>query len=232
MAYLTPHHARDYLKAACLSVCHDYVLRCQRRATKDKVALITSTREIDLCARVASFFGPVAHLAAQGTSDIDIQIDGPTIRAEVKYFMSPARAWSNYRNDWDWLLATSNNGNEFEKRAWILFLPSIELRAFTSCVTVSKSHGTAFSLDDFAPFSPFVEATSTPSGTNQQLRYKPVATVSRDTILQVPGGKRVLVELVSSQTHPLWAAIYTRVSAVPTPTTLPIYKVTNAPIVL
>lgn len=228
MAYSTPHHAREYLKAACLSVCHDYVLRCQRRADKDKSALINATREIDLCARLASFFGPVAHLAAQGTSDIDLQIDGPTIRAEVKYFKAPARAWNNYRGDWDWLLEAKNTGNEFAKRAWILFLPSIDLRTFTSCVTVSKSHGTSFSLEDFAPFAPFVEAVPLASGVNQILKYKSAVSVPRETILELPGGKRVHVELIGSLTHPLWAAIYTRIAAAPAPTPLPVQKITNA----
>lgn len=227
MSYSTPHDAREYLKAACLSVCHDYVLRCQRRKDRDKVELIAATREIDLCARLASFFGPVAHLAAQGTSDIDLQIDAPTIRAEVKFFKSPARAWNNYRADWDWLLAANNVGNEFSKRAWILFLPSIDLRRFASCVSVSKSHGSAFSLNDFAPFSPFVEAIPTASGSSQRLAYKAISSVNRESIIKMPGGKRVRVELVGSQNHPIWAVIYTRVVGKPSVGSLPEHKVTT-----
>ncbi len=230
MSYSTPHHGREYLKAACLSVCHDYALRSQRRAKKDKLELVLQTREIDLCARLASFFGPVAHLAAQGTSDIDLLIDAPTIRAEVKFFNSPARAWSGYRSDWDWLLSESNVGSEFSKRAWILFLPSIDLRAFTACVSVTKSHGSAFSLEDFAPFSPFVEAVPTASGTSQMLRYKPVAVVERESIIKMPGGKQVRAELVGSQTHPIWAVVYTRIAKTPPAVPLPVQVVTKAAI--
>jgi hypothetical protein len=36
-------------------------------------------------------------LAAQGTNDIDIIVDGPTIRAEVKYFAPPAPAWAGLK---------------------------------------------------------------------------------------------------------------------------------------
>ena len=161
------------------------------------------------------FFGATAHLAAQGTHDIDFIVYGPTIRAEVKYFPSPARAWANNRDDWDDLLAINNVGNEFAKRAWILFLPSISFRRFANCVSVPKSHGTRFSSRDFAPFSPFVDAVMPVQGINQQLRYKPVGQVPRNSIIQMPGGRRVLAQLVGSLTHPLWAVIYTRVVGIP-----------------
>ena len=42
-------------------------------------------REIDLTARLALQFGPEAGLAAQGTSDLDLVISSPTLRAEVKF---------------------------------------------------------------------------------------------------------------------------------------------------
>ncbi len=211
MSYSTPHTAREYLKAACLSVCHDYSLRCQHRNDARKKLIVSETREIDLCSKIASFFGASAHLAAQGTDDIDLIIDGPTIRAEVKYFLPPAVAWTAIRDDWDWLLAPSNANNEFDKRAWIAFFPSISWHRFTACLSVTKGHGNQFSLLDFAPFTPFTQTEMPANGTNQRLCYKPVDLRLRDSVIQLPGGKRVRVEIVGDFTHPIWCAVYTRI---------------------
>jgi hypothetical protein len=102
MAYTSPHTVREFLSAAALQVVHDCVIRCQHRTARDKKALLKSTREIDLCARLAAFFGAVAHLAAQGisaSSEPDLAVAGPTIRAEVKYFRPPARNWADLTRD-------------------------------------------------------------------------------------------------------------------------------------
>lgn len=145
MGYSTPHHAREFLVGASLAVVHDYQLRCQRRATSDKKALLGSTREIDLCSRLGAYFGPNAHLAAQGTNDIDLVVTGPTIRVEVKYFRPPARQWAILKDDWDWLLATSNTNDEFRRRAWVVFWPSAtaDMYKFTNCLSVTRKPGCA-----------------------------------------------------------------------------------------
>ena len=101
MAYSTPHVAREFIFAASLRVCHHYVLTCQRLAKADKKLMLERTREIDLCSKLAEFFGPNAYLAAQGTNQIDLLVKGPTIQAEVKYFRPPARQWSNLTSDWN-----------------------------------------------------------------------------------------------------------------------------------
>jgi len=189
-------------------VCQDYKIRCQRRARNDKIAILTDTREIDLCSRLASFFGPVAHLAAQGTDDIDLVIDAPTIRAEVKYF-KPTRAFSGQiTHDWEWLLATSNTNKEFKKRVWAVFWPSADLFTFPGCLTVTKGHGTQFSPKDFAPFLPYAEAEMPKNGNNQRLRFK---KPPQKSLITIPGGKRVRVDIVGFHGDPLWCAIYSRV---------------------
>lgn len=231
MAYSTPHHAREFLLAASLAVVHDFTLRCQRRSVADKKALLASTREIDLCSRLASFFGPVAHLAAQGTNDIDLVVAGPTIRAEVKYFRPPARQWASLRDDWDWLLAVPNANDEFRKRAWVVFWPSVAsgMYTFTNCLSVTRSHGPQFSLDDFAPFAPYAEPEMPANGQNQRLRFK---EPDRLAILQIPNGKRVRVDIVGSHTSPLWCAIYTRtlLNAAPAENECQPIQVTNDPV--
>lgn len=228
MSYSTSHEIHEYLKAACLAVCHEYVLLCQRRADSAKRKILLQTREIDLCMRIARYFGASAHLAAQGTNDIDVIVDGPTIRAEVKYFPSPARAWSERANrkDWDWLLDTSNTNREFNKRAWIVFFPSTSFRKFTSCISVPRSHNDRFSLLDFAPFTPFVETEMPPHGVNQRLRYKPSDQIPRTSTIQLPGGKRVLARIIGDFTHPLWAVVYTRISALPVAAATPTIAIT------
>lgn len=227
MSYSTTHEVHEYLKGACLSVCHEYVLRCQHRTERHKREILIKTREIDLCAQIAAYFGSAAHLAAQGTNDKDIIVDGPTIRAEVKYFPSPARAWNDLHGDWDWLLATSSANKEFSKRAWVVFFPSILLRTFPSCVSISRSHNDRFSSLDFAPFAPFVEPEMPPHGVNQRLRYKTVEQIPRVSVIQLPGGKRVLAQTAGDFTHPLWAMIYTRVPAVPAAVAPPTIAITD-----
>jgi hypothetical protein len=209
MGYTSPHPARDYLIGASLFINHDYIVRTQFRTDTQKKALVRSTREIDLCARLASFFGPTAHLAAQGTNAIDLVVRGPTIRAEVKYVRPKASAWAEVVKDWNWLLSANNVGEEFKKRAWVVFFPSIDLYRLTECISVPKNQGTQYSLEDYAPFTPFAEPEMPPNGSNQRLRYK---TPNRTSIIFVPGGRRVRVDIVGTIQDPIWCAIYTRVT--------------------
>jgi hypothetical protein len=83
---------------------------------------------------------------------------------------------------------------------------------FTQCVTVSKGHGSRFSLIDYSPFTPYVEPEIPPHGTNQRLKFKK-DDHDRTSIIKIPGGKRVRVDIVGEMTHPIWCAIYTRVTS-------------------
>lgn len=238
MAYITPHDVREYLFAATLRICHDYIIRCQRRSVAQKKELLKSTLEIDLCGRLADFFGPVAHLAAQGADPgnaIDLKIDAPIIRAEVKYFRSPSRAWTGkLKRDWTWLLNTANNGDEFRKRAWVVFWPSAssDMFTFTNCLSVPKSHGASYSLEDFAPFVPYAEPEIPANGENQRLKFR--AEPPQSALIFMPHGKRVRCDVVGSHHHPLWCAIYTRVAPgdVAGLAALPRFHINNDPIVL
>jgi hypothetical protein len=70
--------------------------------------------------------------------------------------------------------------------------------------------GTQFSLADFAPFSPYCEPEMPKTGVNQRLVFKSPSPLS---VLVVPGGKRVRVDIVGKFASPIWAAIYTRTLA-------------------
>ena len=212
MAYATPHHVREYLKAACLRICHDFALRCQRRPASEKHAFVKRTKEIDLHASIGTFFGPVSHLSAQGCGEIDLIVDAPTIRAEVKFFRPPAQAWANLNGDWNWLLSVTNNGKEFRKRAWVVFWPGRSIARFPACLTVTKSQGNNFALADYAPFAPYVELVMPKKGVNQLLAFKSETDVPRTALLRLPNGKRVFVEIVGSVCHPVWCAIYSRLT--------------------
>jgi len=218
MSYSTPHGVREYVVAACLRINHEYVLHCQRRARDDKRDILLSTREIDLCGRVTDFFGRAGHLAAQGIARHranDIEITGPTIRCEAKFYRPSrtgggliAQQWVDH--DWQWLTEFENVNNEFNKRAWLVFWPSVDLFRFTQCLSITRSHGPRFCSNDFAPFMPFAEPRMPPHGVNQRLSYKnEITQVSR---ISVPGGRRVRCDIIGSPTHPLWATIYTRMT--------------------
>lgn len=212
MSYTSPHDVREFLFASCLQIVHDFQIRSQRRTDADKRKILGAIREIDLCASLSSFFGPTGHLAAQGTNDVDLIVSGPTIRTEVKFLAPPASNWltpgsAGVKADWDWLLACANVGDEFKKRAWVIFWPSTHLCKFTQCLTVSRSMGTQFSLQDFAPFAPYAEPEMPPKGEKQRLKFK---TPPKLSVLELPGGKRVRVDIVGDSKALIWAAIYTR----------------------
>ena len=178
-------------------------------SSKDKKRLLELTREIDLCAKLGEFFGPNAYLAAQGTNAIDIKVKGPTLQAEVKYFRPSARQWTDVRDDWDWLIELSNNNNNFDKNAWLVFFPSTSLYKFTKCLSVTKTNGTQFNLVDYAPFLPIAQPIVPPHGKNEQLQFK---SPEKTTVLAIHGGRKVRVDIISKNTHPIWCAMYTRIT--------------------
>jgi len=212
MSYTTLNRLWEYLLGACLRVNHDYCVRCQRRSEKDRRAILKSTKEIDLCAMLAAYFGSTCHLAAQSRSpEKDLVNDAPKFRVEVKYIHPERTSWLEVKADWDWLLATSNNGDEFRKRALVLFWPSISLYRFTNCLSVQRSKGVNYSDMDYAPFAPYVEIEQPPHGVNQRLKFKK-PDQQLGIGLQLPGGKRVRVDIAGRTTHPIWTAIYTRLT--------------------
>ena len=185
---------------------------------------------------MSSFFGSAGHLAAQGTTDVDLIVKGPTIRAEVKFLAPPSSNWlgvgsAGVKADWDWLLDCANNGDEFRKRAWVVFWPSTSLHKFTQCLTVSRGAGTQFSLLDFAPFAPYAEPEMPANGINQRLIFK---TPSKLSLLALPGGKRVRVDIVGGTRAPVWAAVYTRTvpDASPEETACVPIQITDVPIAI
>ena len=233
MAYTSPHSVREYLVAASLRVVHQSILHCQARSKDWKKDYLSNLREIDICAQLADYFGSSARLAAQGNSDIDLVVKGPTLRAEVKYFRPPAVAWTSasVKKDWDWLLNCSTAGDEFRKRAWLVFWPCASAGMFklTNCLSVSRSHGTQFSLEDFAPFATYATPEMPANGQNQRLRFH---NYPRESYVSLHGGKTVRVDLVGSHTHPLWCAIYTRVKSTDVPAGATRTAINNTPIVV
>lgn len=186
---------------------------CQGRPLKQRKKIVEEVREIDICRYLAGYFGHSGHLAAQGTSDIDLEVKGPTIRAEVKYLRPKSGSYSEAKKDWDWLMNVSNTGDEFKKRAWVVFWPSArnDMFSLTNCISVPKSHDSQYCLSDFSPFTPYAEPEMPPHGSNQRLTFRK-DNHSRTTIVEKPGGRRARVDLIGELTHPLWCALYTRVT--------------------
>jgi hypothetical protein len=211
MSYSSPHAVREFLVSACLFVNHDFCLRCQRRTEKDRRKIIASTYEIDLCARIASLLGTSCSLAAQGRAARDLVNSAPVFDVEAKYLFNHRNPWEKVKGDWDWLLARSNTNRDFQKRAIIYFWPSTTLYTLTSCVTVPLGHGQQYSKNCFAPFLPYSEAEMPANGNYQRLRFNDIESQGPFGI-QVPGGKRVRLDLVGARTHPIWCAVYTRMT--------------------
>ncbi len=214
MSYSTPHHAHEYLKSACLSIIHEYTLACQRKSKAEREKIVLSKREIDLCARLAMHFGPEAGLAAQGSSDLDLVISSPTLRAEVKYLRrkiggkQPVNLWNakkGVKHDWDWLLRLKNSGDTFKKTCLVFFLPSQSILQFHEVCDV-KAAGKIYTKADYAPFVRLVR----PDKANpNQLVYQ--SKYPRDLLIRIGGKVIVRRQLVGSTASPIWALIYTRV---------------------
>ena len=185
------------------------LFRSQRLAKVDKKRLLEQTREIDLCSKIADFFGPNAFLAAQGTNQIDLIVKGPTLQAEVKFFRPPAKQWTHLTSDWEWLLGFTSVNRNFDKNAWVVFFPSASLYKFTQCLSVTRSDSQRFKISDYAPFSPFVNPVVPPNGVNEKLCFKSPKSTS---VIEMHGGKKVRVDIVGKHTHPIWCAIYSRIT--------------------
>lgn len=211
MAYTTEHHAREWLGAAALMVCHDYNLRCQYLPTQYKQQLLSEAFEIDLHARLASFFGPAATIAANGQEELDVVVSAPTLNAEVKYLMAKRNGYKDQiaDKDWAWLLGYTSANSNFERNAWVVFLPSVDLYSVTECISVPKGHGQQYSLQDFAPLCPFVEPCKYASSESHKLVWR--SSIERLQAIVLPGGKAVRVDLIGSPNDYLWAMVYTRI---------------------
>ncbi|CAG0978810.1 hypothetical protein PHYC_01651 [Phycisphaerales bacterium] len=216
MAYTTEHHAREWFGAAALMVCHDYNLRCQY-LPEDKVRkLLEATYEIDVHARLASFFGPAATIAAQGRGELDVVVSTPPLRAEVKYLMlkPPVYVAGIKEKDWPSLLAVDPANGGFAQFAWVVFCPSARLYPVTRHISVPKA-GNRYSLANFAPLSPVVEPIMYRSSDNCKLEWR--ANSERVHVIHLPDGKCVRVDLIGSLTDFLWALVFTRLDGAESP---------------
>jgi hypothetical protein len=204
MGYTTPHTGREYLKAAALRVCHDYMLRAQYRSVEHKQDLLRETREIDFCAQLGWFFGPSAYLSAQGTSEEDLVVEGPTIRCEVKFLRPPARAWDVVEKDWNWLLGLTGANDEFLKNGFIIFWPGPELHPQKTCVTLPAETDGTYSKSRLAAMLPLIDIAGS------TVTWKAEALIPRQSFLIMPGGKRIRCDIIGTPSHPVWACLYTR----------------------
>lgn len=214
MSYKSPHHAHEFLKAACLTIVHEYTLACQRKTEAERRKIILSKREVDLQSRLAIHFGPEASLAAQGTSALDLSISSPRIRAEVKYLRrkpggrQPVNLWNANKgvgHDWRWFLNLSGNGDNFRKTCLVFFFPSKNLLTFDQVCDL-KPAGTSFQRTDYAPFLGLVG----PDPKNSALlkyRNKPL----QDLLIRLGGKVIVRRQMIGYLSQPIWALIYSRV---------------------
>lgn len=207
MGYTTSHDAHDFFCAAAMLCCHQVNLRCQRRATKHQLNLLKSLREIDLCSIMTKSLGETAHLAAQGTDDIDIMMSSPVLRAEVKYLRPGPQLWSEVKKDWDWLLSLNNTNGEFRKNAFVIFWPGTHLYDFTKCVCMPKcSTANTYGRARFAPFVPYADPVKKKKIYHLSFRNP----IGRSWQISLPKGKAVKAALVGDLDHFMWAVVYTR----------------------
>jgi len=211
MSYSTPHHVRDYAIGATLAINHAYSVQCNRRTEEDRRSILSDTREIDLCARLSTYFGFSSRLNAQGRDEADVVTAAPPFEIEVKYLFPGRTNWGELSADWDWLRTLTNNGGVFRRRALIWFWPSIELYRITQCISVTRDRPSAFSERCLAPLWPFVNVELPPHGANQRLVFAEPDHQGPHGV-QLPNGRRFCIDIVGSVTHPLWASVYTRLT--------------------
>jgi hypothetical protein len=204
MGYTTPHTGREYLKAAALRVCHDYMLRALYRPTDQKRDLLKETREIDFCSQLGWFFGTSAYLSAQGTSEEDLVVEGPTLRCEVKFLRPPARSWEVVEKDWNWLLSLTGVNDEFGRNGFIVFWPGVDLHSQQDCVSLPAESNGTYNKTKLAAMLPLIDVVG------NGLSWKHGDSVSRQSFIILPGGKRIRCDVVGDLSHPVWACLYTR----------------------
>jgi len=221
MSYATPHHAHEFMKAACLAVVHQFVLACQRKQVQEKKSLLLRWREIDFNARLAMYFGPEAAISAQGVKDSDLRISSPVQEVELKYCrpkaggLQPVNHWNQVIDkDWKWLLQLGAAGDRFKKTAWVVFFPAVQLFTFHQCFQVPHNKLVNGQIPR-QHFAPFVELAIPDQAHPTQLIYQ-TTNWERDVILQRQGvGSpiRVRRQLIGNPQHPIWALIFSRVGS-------------------
>ncbi len=214
MSYKTPHHAHEFLKAACMTIVHEYTLACQRKTEDERRKIVLLKREVDLQSRLVVHFGPEASLAAQGTSALDLSISSPIIRAEVKYLRrkpdgkQPVNLWNakkGVRHDWEWLLNLSSAGEAFKKTCLVFFLPSKSFLEFHEVCDL-KPAGTSYIPMDYAPF---VRLVRPDSANKLKLVYRDKSPT--DLLIRMGGKVIVRRQMIGFPSQPIWALVYSRV---------------------
>lgn len=209
MGYPTPHHAREWFSAAALMVCHDYQLQSLYRSQADVKKILMESKEIDLHARLASFFGASVSISAQGSSKLDVDVRSPRLDAEIKFLIDHRNGFEGVKKDWDWLLKDSQH-QVLRQKAWVVFLPCKDYYTFPDCQNINRPTGKNLSWETVAPFLAFAEPFMPPNGTKQKLRWR--TTVAPRSVIWMPGGKKVRVDCIGTHTDCLWAMVYTRIT--------------------
>jgi len=217
MSYKTPHHAREFMKAAALAVVHQYVLAFRGKQPPIVTQLLLRKKEIDFNSRLALFFGPEASISAQGVKGVDLHLEAPILEVELKYLRrkstqnQPVNSWTQVMKDWRWLLdRTNENGNIFRQSAWVVFLPSTKLFTFHSNFQVEGKQLVNGQIVD-ADYAPFRKLVAPNPAAPTELQYA-AEKWERDVLLHKTGTKLLVRrEIVGNPAHPVWCLIFSRV---------------------
>ena len=215
MSYTTPHSAHEWFKASALHVCHHFRLLGLRDNAEQRKAILKRLLEIDLCSKMAAFFGAETYLGAQGNNNRDLEVQSPRLDAEVKYFgpdLKNSWASGNLQKDWKWLREDLPNAS-YSKAAFVIFWPSTEFYQFTDCVSLPKPAGnqTDYKIETIAPFACFTRGEDRPGAGKQKLVLLETNDVCRRAYIQYRHNATVLFEMVALPTDLIWATIYSRV---------------------
>ena len=205
------------MKAAALAIVHQYVLAFRGKQRSVVRELLLRKKEIDFNARLALFFGPEASISAQGVKDVDLHLNTPILRVELKYLRlntkekQPVNHWSGVMKDWRWLIGHKNeNGNVFRQSAWVVFLPSKTLFAFHSNFQVPGKRLVNGQIID-ADYAPFLKLVAPISTDQTKLQYE-AGKWARDVLLRKARTKLLVRrEIVGNPDHPIWCLVFSRV---------------------
>jgi hypothetical protein len=210
MGMSTPHHAREWFTAAALRVCHEYRSTLQYKPKERAVELLKDTLEIDVHAKLSAFFGTTSNIFAQGRGDIDVRVRAPRLDAEVKFLVNKRNSYAEVFKDWTGLVSINNTNDKFARQAWVVFLPKKDWFTFLDCQSVERPSGTNYTWAKIAPFLPFAEPFLEPTWNYERMRWRD--TVARLSVVLLPQGKKVRVDVVGEPKDHLWAVIYTRIT--------------------
>lgn len=207
---------KDIVIAACTKAVLEYSTK-QAAASPLPATFFRDIAEIDLCARIASFFSPQADLAAQGSSKPDVISTNPSLQIEVKYFSgSYSLSWNAPSSkkkpidDWMWLTDNTLTPAVAQSRAFVIFWPPTAGSGLHNYLSFLPSVAPNYTVAELEPFRSYLVTNAPKIGAKYQwLSFSPMPT---NSVYALANGVTVSTNVIGNHASELWCVVYTRVT--------------------